>query len=78
MWSVVMLSPTFKNPDDCGALRQGDNLALRGIHAGMDAGCVTLEDVTTGKAFELVCDFTERQKAMLKAGGLLAFTATSD
>ena len=43
--------------------------------AGMDAGAITLEDLTTGKSCELVCDFTERQKDMLKAGGLLAYTA---
>ncbi len=65
----------FKNPDDYDALNQGDRLALRGIHAGMDAGAITLEDLTTGKSCELVCDFTERQKDMLKAGGLLAYTA---
>ena len=73
-----ILPLTFKNPDDYDEIQQGDNLALRGIHAGMDAGCMTLEDVTTGRSFALSCDFTERQKAMLKAGGLLAYTAISD
>ena len=70
-----ILPLTFKSPEDYDALSQGDRLALRGIHAGMDAGSVTLDDLTTGKSFELVCDFTERQKDMLKAGGLLAYTA---
>ena len=41
----------------------------------MDSGAVTLDDLTTGKSYELICDFTERQKDMLKAGGLLAYTA---
>ncbi len=70
-----ILPLTFVNPDDYDALTQGDRLALRGIHAGMDSGTITLEDVTTGKSFPLACDFTERQKEMLKAGGLLAYTA---
>ncbi len=70
-----ILPLTFKNPEDYDALNQGDTLRLTGIHAGMDAGEITLQDVTTGKAYPLCCDFTERQKAMLKAGGLLAFTA---
>ncbi len=70
-----ILPLTFVNPEDYDALTQGDRLALRGIHAGMDSGTITLEDVTTGKSFPLACDFTERQKEMLKAGGLLAYTA---
>jgi len=70
-----ILPLTFENPGDYDALNQGDRLALRDIHAGMDRGRVMLEDLTTGKAFPLTCDFTERQKDMLKAGGLLAYTA---
>ena len=71
-----ILPLTFVNPEDYDALTQGDALALRGIHAGMDSGTITLEDLTTGKSFPLACDFTERQKEMLKAGGLLAYTAS--
>ena len=52
-------------------------MALRNIHAGMDAGEITLEDVTTGKTCALTCAFTQRQKDMLKAGGLLAYTASA-
>jgi len=70
-----ILPLTFKNPGDYDALNQGDRLALRGIHAGMDSGTIILDDLTTGKPCELACDFTERQKDMLKAGGLLAYTA---
>ena len=71
-----ILPLTFKNPADYDALRQGDRLALKDIHAGMDRGEITLADETTGQTFALTCDFTERQKAMLTAGGLLAYTAT--
>ena len=70
-----ILPLTFENPDDYDALSQGDKLALKGIHAGMDSGRITLCDLTTGQSFALVCSFTERQKDMLKAGGLLAYTA---
>ncbi len=69
-----ILPLTFKNPGDYDALNQGDRLALRNIHAGMDRGEITLEDVTAGRTFPLKCDFTERQKRMLKAGGLLTYT----
>ena len=71
-----ILPLTFKNPEDYDAVSQGDRLALRDIHAGMDAGTVWLDDLTTGKRLELVCEFTQRQKDMLKAGGLLAYTAS--
>ena len=37
-----------------------------------------LTDETNGKVIPLVCAFTERQKAMLKAGGLLAYTGKNE
>jgi hypothetical protein len=40
----------------------------------MDKGEITLKNETTGENFTLCCSFTERQKAILKAGGLLAYT----
>jgi len=70
-----ILPLTFANPADYDAVTQGDRLALRDIHEGMDSGCIRLTDLTTGRTFDLACDFTERQKDMLKAGGLLAYTA---
>ena len=41
---------------------------------GMETGEFTLKDETTGESFALTANFTERQKAILKAGGLLAYT----
>ena len=65
---------TFKNPDDYDKLSQGDSLTLSDIYAGMDSGSITLKNNTTGESFELCCSFTERQKKILKAGSLLAYT----
>ncbi len=65
---------TFKNPDDYDKLNQSDKLTLTDIFAGMDKGEITLKDETTGESFTLCCAFTDRQKAILKAGGLLAYT----
>ena len=65
---------TFKNPDDYEKISQGDKLTMENIFAGMDSGEITLLDETTGEKFELVCSFTERQKDILKAGGLLQYT----
>ena len=65
---------TFKNPDDYDKINQGDKLTMENIFAGMDSGKITLLDETTGEKFTLVCNFTERQKDILKAGGLLQYT----
>ena len=65
---------TFKNPEDYDKLTQGDELKLTNVFEGMNSGEITLEDLTTGESFTLVCNFTERQKDILKAGGLLSYT----
>ena len=65
---------TFANADDYDKLNQGDKLVLTNVFEGMDKGEITLKNETTGESFALVCAFTERQKAILKAGGLLAYT----
>ncbi|MBQ2316423.1 MAG: aconitate hydratase [Clostridia bacterium] len=65
---------TFKNADDYDKLNQGDTLTLSNVFDGMDKGEIELYNETTGERILLSCDFTERQKAILKAGGLLAYT----
>lgn len=69
---------TFKNPDDYDKLNQGDKLTLTNVFDGMDKGEITLTDETTGESFALSCSFTVRQKAILKAGGLLEYTKNGD
>lgn len=66
---------TFKNPEDYDRISQGDKLRLTGIYDGFDTGVIKLTDETTGETFDLVCDFTQRQKDILKAGSLLAYVA---
>ncbi len=65
---------TFKNADDYDKLNQGDKLSLKNVFDGMDKGEIILKNETTGESFVLCCSFTERQKAILKAGSLLEFT----
>ena len=69
-----ILPLTFANPDDYDRLNQGDMLSLKGVFAGMESGSISLKDETTGEDIALVCNLTERQRAMLRAGGLLAYT----
>ena len=65
---------TFANPEDYDKVAQGDTLSISNVWAGMDSGKMTLKNETTGVEIPLVCAFTERQKAILKAGSLLAYT----
>ncbi len=67
---------TFANADDYDKVSQGDVLSISDVWAGMDSGKMTLCNETTGAKIPLVCSFTERQKAILKAGSLLAYTGS--
>ena len=72
--NVGILPLTFKNPEDYDKLKMNDTLTFSDVHSGMDKGVIMMKDETTGESFELSCSFTERQKDILKAGGLLAYT----
>ena len=69
-----ILPLTFENPDDYDALQPGAHLRIDGIRAGMAAGSLTLTDTAAGKSYPVVCSLTERQQAILLAGGLLNYT----
>ncbi len=69
---------TFKNADDYDKLNQGDKLTLTDVFGGMDKGEIILKNETTGEEFVLCCSFTERQKAILKAGSLLEYTKVGE
>ena len=69
---------TFENPEDYDRIEEGDMLSLSNVFAGMDEGKIVLRDETKGIDLPLACSFTERQKAILKAGGLLAYTKESN
>ena len=69
---------TFADPADYDTLEQDHQLELTDIYAGMDSGSIFMKDKTTGKEIKLCCDFTDRQKAILKAGSLLKYTAKGE
>ena len=69
-----ILPLTFENPADYDNLEQDNTLRLTGIKAGMASGRITVTDTTTGKVFTALCNLTERQQAILLAGGLLNYT----
>ena len=65
---------TFANAEDYEKVAQGDKLSISGVWEGMETGKMTLVNETTGVEIPLVCSFTDRQKAILKSGSLLAYT----
>ena len=69
---------TLENSDDYEKLAQGDILELKNIYAGMEDGKMILCNKTSGENINLICSFTDRQKAILKAGGLLAYVAQNN
>ena len=66
-----ILPLTLANADDYDSIAQGCEIALQNIHAGMENG--TLAAVAGEKMITLCCDLTERQRSILKAGGLLRY-----
>ncbi len=68
-----ILPLTFKNPEDYELLSQDAHLSIDGVFAGMESGEMILTD-GEGHKIPLTCSFTQRQKDILKAGGLLAYT----
>ncbi len=71
-----ILPLTFENETDYEKIDLGDELALEGIREKiMNGEKVTLKNKTKGMEIPLVSDFSDRQKALLAAGGLLNYTA---
>ncbi len=64
----------FVNEADYDKIFEKDQLFISNIFDGMDSGNVTCANETQKKTFELRCDFTQRQKEILKCGGLLNYT----
>ncbi len=69
-----ILPMTFENPEDYDKLNQDADLQITGIVSGMAEGKLTVTDRTTGNQFNVLCSLTERQRAILLAGGLLNYT----
>ncbi len=69
-----ILPLTFANADDYDKLGQDDKLKLVNVFKGLQSGQFTLLDETTGDTIPLTGHFTDRQQAILRAGGLLDYT----
>ncbi|HUP01467.1 MAG TPA: aconitate hydratase [Gemmatimonadota bacterium] len=69
-----LLPLTFADPADYEKVEAGDELVARDVHAGIDRGRIAVSNETKGMAFETLIDLTDRERALLKAGGVLPYT----
>jgi aconitate hydratase len=69
-----LLPLTFADPSTYDAIEQGDVLVADGVHAGIDRGRLTMRNETRGVSFEVEIDLTARERALLRAGGVLPYT----
>ena len=69
-----ILPLTFANADDYDLLTEGSSLTLSDIQKGMIDGSITMTDTASGAKIQLVCNMTDRQRAIVMAGGLLNYT----
>ena len=67
-----ILPLTFAQEADYDKIAQGDVLRLPDVRGRLERGeALTLENVTRGESYALAASFSERQKKILLAGGLL-------
>ncbi len=69
-----ILPLVFEDPADYDRIDEGDTLRLDGLFAALPTGKLTLTNVTKGTSMTLAAVFTDRQIAILRAGGLLPYT----
>ena len=73
-----ILPLTFADPADYDEIAQGDEIELKDVKKSVITGeKAKLIDKTTGKEYLLTTDFSEREIAILLAGGKLNYTAQS-
>ncbi|MDR1709085.1 MAG: aconitate hydratase, partial [Candidatus Accumulibacter sp.] len=64
----------FVRPEDHADIGAGDELAIAGVFALIDSGTGTVRNTTKGKDIPVSLPLSERQKDILKHGGLLRYT----
>ena len=69
-----ILPLVFADEAEYDAIAENDQLKFVNLHKGLETGTVTALDLTTGKEILFKCALSERQREILLAGGLLAYT----
>ena len=74
-----ILPLVFKNSSDYDEFSLGDATSLNNVVSSIKNGqCITVSNLQTGKTYEFIADFSDRQREILLAGGLLNYTSRSE
>jgi aconitate hydratase len=71
-WGILPLE--LADPSDYDTIATGHRLRIRDIADGLASGALVVEDETSGRRINVRCGLTERERAILMAGGRLAHT----
>ena len=71
-WGILPLE--LADPSDYDTLATGQRLRIRDISEGLASGALVVEDDASGRRINVRCGLTERERAILMAGGRLAHT----
>jgi aconitate hydratase len=71
-WGVLPLE--LADPADYDAIAVGDRFRIADIPGGLAAGALAVENEATGRRIAVRCLLTDRERAILLAGGRLAHT----
>jgi aconitate hydratase len=71
-WGVLPLE--LADPADYDAIAAGNRLRIAGVTDGLRLGTLVVDDQTTGRRVVTRCALTDRERAILLAGGRLAHT----
>ncbi len=73
-----ILPLVFKNADDYDKISQGDVLAIKDIHAFLSGADESIEifNKTKDETYEALLQAEKRDRAILKAGGLIPYTGS--
>jgi aconitate hydratase len=70
-----ILPLVFADPADYDKLAQGDRLAMRDLLSGIDgAQSYRVENITKGYSFGVTSNLNDRERELIKVGGLLPYT----
>jgi aconitate hydratase len=69
-----ILPLTFENESDYDRIDSGDELVIQNAREAVLTGTLIVNNITQGCSFNVVLAASDRQKEMLRAGGLLNFT----
>jgi aconitate hydratase len=74
LFNFGIVPAVFRDPVDYDKIKQGDELALQDIFDGIESGMLVVHDLTQKISIRALVQASQRQKAILVAGGLINAT----